>query len=278
MPASPGRRLDGGRPVSAQGWGEGTPVPPEPCECFPGGGPGAVPLAGASAVSACFWKSQCRPIGRFLRAVAGQGALCLRGAGEIANAAISWLLVGRSFTGAHAARVVRGKINDDIVGTWFVPNHLWRKTEAPVCGEEEGRCGGPGGPQPGLQSGLLPAGSPEGRGPPAPAGPGPHVGWHWVSTTRLIAGTGDGKPSQTGGVFAALWMLRQAGFGNEKIKPQPANSILSMMQRAFPAPWPVPEGAEVGQCPLQDTAALERMRSASCGAAPAQQCWCCPDF
>lgn len=137
-----------------------------------------------------------------------------------------------------------------------------------MSGEEEGRCGGPGGPQPGLQSGLLPAGSPEGRGPPAPAGPGPHVGWHWVSTTRLIAGTGDGKPSQTGGVFAALWMLRQAGFGNEKIKPQPANSILSVMQRAFPAPWPVPEGAEVGQCPLQDTAALERMRSASCGAAP----------
>lgn len=115
MPASPGRRLDGGRPVSAQGWGEGTPVPPEPCECFPGGGPGAVPLAGASAVSACFWKSQCRPIGRFLRAVAGQGALCLRRAGEIANAAISWLLVGRSFTGAHAALVVRDKINDDIV-------------------------------------------------------------------------------------------------------------------------------------------------------------------
>lgn len=104
---------------------------------------------------------------------------------------------------------------------------------------------------------LAPGRLPGGSRASCPAGPRPHVGWPWVSTTRLIAGTGDGKPSQTGGVFAALWMLRQAGFGNEKIKPQPANSILSVMQRAFPAPWPVPEGAEVGQCPLQDTAALE---------------------
>ena len=118
----------GKAPRSLQGWGNASPKSSILGHPIP---------QWASTVSSPLWNSQNRPVGPGLAAPSFLGS-CLQGAvgpsrmGKAQDAAISWPCTGHGFVGPHAALAQgRCKVNNGLYcGTWFVPSHLWKETEA----------------------------------------------------------------------------------------------------------------------------------------------------